>query len=59
MNTFKISLILGTTLFGSAAFANLKIVTTTADLASIAQAIGGNKILMQNVGTAPLGLSQD
>jgi zinc/manganese transport system substrate-binding protein len=30
-------------LFAPAAFANLKIVTTTADLASIAKAIGGNK----------------
>lgn len=44
MKNVKSLTVLAACLVGQAAFANLKIVTTTADLASIAQAIGGNKV---------------
>ncbi|MBC8065120.1 MAG: zinc ABC transporter substrate-binding protein [Chlorobia bacterium] len=43
MNKFKLSSVLAFGLVAPAALANLKIVTTTADLASIAASIGGNK----------------
>jgi zinc/manganese transport system substrate-binding protein len=49
MNKFKLTATLAVGLLVPTAFANLKIVTTTADLASIAAAIGGNKVSVSSL----------
>jgi zinc/manganese transport system substrate-binding protein len=49
MKNLRIISITAAALFSAAAFANLKVVTTTSDLASIVSAIGGNKVSVSSL----------
>lgn len=49
MKTLRFASLFAAAALSSAAFANLKVITTTADLASIASAVGGNKVSVSSI----------